>query len=127
MLIPLCQLADLPAGSARGFELPPTLLVAVRDRSGVHVYLNRCPHLGVPLLWQNQRAEGGEQQGQSFFDASGQLLRCSTHGALFEPATGYCLQGPCRGESLWKIDCSIAAGRVLIDTDELHAPPPILP
>lgn len=122
MFIPLCQLADLPEGSARGFDLPAARLVAVRDRSGVHVYLNRCPHLGVPLAWAEP-----QMAAQSFLDNSGQLLRCNRHGALFEPATGYCLQGPCRGDSLWKIECHTANDSVLIDSNELPAAPPILP
>ncbi|MSQ21025.1 MAG: Rieske (2Fe-2S) protein, partial [Betaproteobacteria bacterium] len=28
------------------------------------------------------------------------LLICSTHGALYDPATGACRGGPCRGNGL---------------------------
>ncbi len=33
----------------------------------------------------------------AFFDADRQLLMCSTHGALYDPATGYCVGGACVG------------------------------
>jgi nitrite reductase/ring-hydroxylating ferredoxin subunit len=81
----------------------------VRTGDVVSVYLNRCPHLGIPLHW--------EEHG--FLDDANALIRCSTHGALFEKHTGLCIQGPCRGESLWQITCAINAGNVEIDETEL--------
>jgi nitrite reductase/ring-hydroxylating ferredoxin subunit len=39
------------------------------------------------------------QAGQ-FFDFDAQYLMCATHGALYEPATGLCIAGPCIGKSL---------------------------
>lgn len=57
---------------------------------GYHAYVNRCPHVGTPLdLWPNE-----------FFTEDGQALICSTHGAVFEPATGRCVTGPCAGDAL---------------------------
>jgi nitrite reductase/ring-hydroxylating ferredoxin subunit len=58
-----------------------------------HAYVNRCPHVGTPLdLWPNE-----------FFAEDGRALICSTHGALYEPATGYCTAGPCAGDSLARL------------------------
>jgi len=58
-----------------------------------HAYVNRCPHVGTPLdLWPND-----------FFAEDGRTLVCSTHGALYEPATGYCTAGPCAGDSLSRL------------------------
>ncbi len=115
MTLRLCTLAELPEGSARGFALPQTHLLAVRDRSGVHVFLNRCPHLGVPLQWQENR----------FLDEEGVFIRCASHGALFERDSGLCVQGPCRGEHLWQIDCRIEDDAVFIDEAELPAAPAV--
>lgn len=115
MALRLCTLAELPEGSARSFALPQTRLMAVRDRSGVHVFLNRCPHLGIPLQWQDNR----------LLDEEGAFIRCATHGALFERDSGLCIQGPCRGDSLWKIDCHIEDAAVYIDESELPAAPAI--
>lgn len=115
MTLKLCTLADLPEGSARGFAVLRTHVFAVRDRDRVYVYLNRCPHLGVPLQWQDDR----------FLDQDGNLIRCASHGALFERATGLCLQGPCRGDSLWQIECHLDGDTVLIDEEELPSAPAV--
>ncbi len=66
---------------------------AIRFRGEVHAFLNTCPHLGTQLDWQP-----GE-----FFDMAGLYLVCSTHGALFEPGSGLCIAGPCRGASLARV------------------------
>ena len=90
----LCGAADLPADGARGFSLAragaDTDLIVIRRAGRVHAYLNRCPHTGVNLDWKP-----GE-----FLDSTGQSLQCSTHGALFRVADGYCIFGPCAGQSL---------------------------
>lgn len=91
--------------------LPQTRLLVVHDYKGVHVFLNRCPHLGVPLQWQDD----------SFLDADGAFIRCATHGALFERDTGFCVQGPCAGASLWQIESRIENDEILIEESELPA------
>ncbi|MES2625526.1 MAG: Rieske 2Fe-2S domain-containing protein [Pseudomonadota bacterium] len=109
MNIVLCALTAIPDGGTRGFALPQAQLFAVRSGGDVSVYLNRCPHLGIPLNWQED----------GFLDNEKAFIQCSTHGALFEKQSGLCIQGPCRGESLWQIMCSIKAGNVVIDDAEL--------
>jgi len=113
MELELCTLSDIPAEGARGFMLQETRLVAVRSGNAVHVYLNRCPHLGVPLQWQADR----------FLDTEGIFIRCANHGALFEKDSGLCILGPCRGASLWQIECRLDEGRILIDDAELPVKP----
>lgn len=115
MALRLCTLADLPEGSARGFRALQTHVIAIRDRNGVYVFLNRCPHLGVPLQWQDNR----------FMDEDGVFIRCASHGALFEHDTGRCIQGPCRGDSLWQIECHVEDDVVLIDEAELPSAPAV--
>jgi len=66
---------------------------AVRYRGGVHAYLNSCPHLGSELDWLPG----------VFFDSDATTLVCSLHGARFEPDTGRCVDGPCRGGRLVKL------------------------
>ncbi len=65
----------------------------VRYDGKVYAYLNRCAHVPIELDWME-----GE-----FFDSSGLYLMCATHGALYEPETGYCVGGPCRGRRLQTI------------------------
>lgn len=63
---------------------------AVRHAGRVRAYLNRCAHKLVELDWE---------EGQ-FFDLERRYLVCATHGALYEPASGACVAGPCRGGRL---------------------------
>ena len=65
----------------------------MRFQGQPHAYLNRCSHVAMELDWQPDR----------FFDDTGRWLMCATHGAVYEPATGECQGGPCRG-GLFKIE-----------------------
>lgn len=62
----------------------------VRYGGRVYAYRNSCAHVPVELDWQPGR----------FFDTGGTYLICATHGALYEPESGYCVAGPCRGRRL---------------------------
>jgi nitrite reductase/ring-hydroxylating ferredoxin subunit len=75
---------------------------AVRQAGKVHGYLNRCAHVAMELDWQ----EG------VFFDSTGSVLICSTHGATYEPASGRCLGGPCNGAGLVKLRLEESDGAV---------------
>lgn len=94
----ICASTDLVEGGAgvhftvaRNGEAIPAF--AVRYRSRVHAYLNRCAHRGVSLDWDPGR----------FFTADGRHLICATHGALYEPERGTCRGGPCAGAGLVKL------------------------
>jgi nitrite reductase/ring-hydroxylating ferredoxin subunit len=106
-LWPLCRIEDIDDRGAKGFpsgnyRIPG--LIAVRRGNHVVVFENACPHIGTPLDWV---------QGH-FFSADGKHLVCATHGALFEPGTGKCTAGPCRGDSLTQIPSEIQDGTVMI-------------
>jgi len=49
-----------------------------------------------PLIRGDAAPELDWQPGE-FFDIAGVYLVCSTHGAIFEPNSGLCVAGPCRG------------------------------
>jgi nitrite reductase/ring-hydroxylating ferredoxin subunit len=63
---------------------------AIRHHGVVHAYVNACAHQAVELDWLPG----------AFFTADGLHLVCSLHGALYEPDTGRCIAGPCRGAAL---------------------------
>lgn len=113
MSLVLCRVEDIPEGGARGFELRGRRVFAVRHHGKVHAYLNRCPHLGVPLEWE----------ADAFLDPQGAYIRCSTHGALFLKDSGECIQGPCLGDFLWSLECREEAGAIVLDEDELPPAP----
>jgi nitrite reductase/ring-hydroxylating ferredoxin subunit len=77
---------------------------AIRCEGRVYAYVNRCAHVGVELDWQPGR----------FFDADGMVLLCSTHGALYDPTTGACLGGPCRGGGLAPVAVEEVDGAVIL-------------
>lgn len=78
---------------------------AVRYNGRVHAYVNRCGHIAMELDWT---------QGK-FFDAQGEYLICSTHGALYAPDSGACRGGPCRGAGLVGLAASEVDGRVYVN------------
>lgn len=89
-------------------------IVALRHAGRLRVYENRCPHLGTPLGWGAGK----------LWDESGTKLACQTHGALFAPADGLCLEGPCRGESLNPLPFEVdGEGRLRVDLAAALGPP----
>jgi nitrite reductase/ring-hydroxylating ferredoxin subunit len=78
--------------------------IVVRWDGEVHAYQNRCPHAG----------HGLNMIANQFFNAGHSLLICSSHGAMFEPATGYCVAGPCPGASLLKLPCRVRDNKVYV-------------
>lgn len=81
---------------------------AVQFDGQLHAYINVCPHRGTSLDWQP-----GE-----VFDESGLYLICATHGALFEPDTGVCVDGPCRGACLNRIAIETIGTDVVLTHDQ---------
>jgi nitrite reductase/ring-hydroxylating ferredoxin subunit len=92
---------DWPAAGGEGKAF------AIRYDGAPRAFVNRCPHMGVELDWQP-----GE-----FFEETGLYLVCSTHGAIFEPFSGLCVAGPCRGARLLAIAVEEREGRILIQDD----------
>jgi nitrite reductase/ring-hydroxylating ferredoxin subunit len=62
----------------------------IRYDGRIYAYLNSCAHIPVELDWME-----GE-----FFDKAGLYLVCATHGATYEPDSGLCIMGPCKGSHL---------------------------
>jgi nitrite reductase/ring-hydroxylating ferredoxin subunit len=118
----VCALSELAPGATRAFTIGggswPLRGFVVRCTDAVHGYLNRCPHAGHALDLLPGR----------FLTADGTLLLCSSHGALFEKATGYCVAGPCAGAALTKLALTVHSGFVLladsVDVSALTAAPP---
>jgi nitrite reductase/ring-hydroxylating ferredoxin subunit len=103
----VCSISDIPSRKARGFKLTQVLedggvrilsIVVVRWGKHVFGYVNRCPHHGSNLDWERE----------TFLEPNyGTRLMCGKHGALFELATGECVDGPCKGASLEPVALAI--------------------
>lgn len=82
-----------------------------RFNEKIVAYENVCRHLPLTLDYDDNR----------FFDSEGKFLICQTHGAMYHPANGHCLKGPCGGESLYPIEISLAEGAVWLTEDGAEA------
>lgn len=76
----------------------------VRYNGRPYAYVNRCAHVPVELDW----AEG------EFFDLTGHYLICATHGARYVPSSGHCVMGPCKGQSLQRLEVTERDGNIYL-------------
>jgi len=98
----LCRLDEMADPGSLGLLHAGESLLVVRQGQSAAVFVNRCPHRGIPLEWVPNQ----------FLDSSGRLIQCATHGALFLPDTGECVSGPCAGEHLARRACRVADGLI---------------
>lgn len=77
----------------------------IRYDGQARAFVNRCAHVPVELDWQPG----------VFFDADGLYLICATHGALYDPASGACVGGPCRGQGLTALAVSEIDGNIFLE------------
>ncbi len=107
----LCRVEEIPDGASRGFPAAPggfTGLFAIRRGDRVFVYVNSCPHIGLPL----------DPAPDRFLDAKKTAIVCSAHGARFRIEDGACISGPCYGESLEAVPVRVdAAGQVIVPAE----------
>lgn len=121
--VALCASAQLvDSGDAHVFDLHewgrPARAFVLRFEGRVQGFLNRCAHVPVELDWQPGR----------FFDDTGRWLVCAVHGAVYDPASGLCVAGPCRHRRLKPIAVEEHQGTVYwYPSAELAAPPPSPP
>lgn len=107
-MINVLDSSELEEGKSLGIEVDNQHLFAVRKDDQLFLYWNRCPHLGTPLEWEENR----------FLDADGALIQCSTHGALFQIEDGYCLVGPCKGKYLQSVPFTLEGSSMMVE--EVH-------
>ncbi|HVH84655.1 MAG TPA: Rieske 2Fe-2S domain-containing protein [Steroidobacteraceae bacterium] len=104
----VCRETELDVHGARAFTIGagdwPLRGFVVRVGAHLRGYVNRCPHAGHPLNLLPDR----------FCTPDGALLLCSSHGALFEKLTGYCVAGPCAGRALTPVPLEVRSGFVMV-------------
>lgn len=124
----VCATDAIERGGAKAFSLSrfdeagesrlfPIVVIRTHDNDYVG-YVNACPHDGV---WLN--IGSGD-----FFTADRAFLKCGRHGATFEIGSGFCIDGPCKAESLQPIALAVIDGEVclcgerLVEDDRLFDP-----
>jgi nitrite reductase/ring-hydroxylating ferredoxin subunit len=111
----LCRLEDLPDrdGKELVFGAGPDdplgyRLFVVREGEHVFSYVNLCPHMSLTLNLLPDR----------FVSLDREFIVCSNHGAQFRFEDGYCVWGPCFGESLQAVRVEVRDGVVRVAGDE---------
>jgi nitrite reductase/ring-hydroxylating ferredoxin subunit len=113
----LCHLDDIAPGASRGFDpygsgRDSLFVIRRADRTAsVDAWRNACPHYpledAVPLAWRKDR----------YMSTDGRYIVCAGHGALFDPASGLCVRGPCEGERLKRVPLTLIESGELWLTD----------
>ncbi|MGE5516458.1 MAG: Rieske (2Fe-2S) protein [Bacteroidota bacterium] len=102
----LCSLSDLDATGAKGpLWAGDTTVFVVRQDGQVRAWVDSCPHALAPL----------EMEPDRFFDLTGSYVLCTLHGAHFDPITGACVMGPCKGRKLTPYPIRIHNGKIIAD------------
>ena len=105
----LCHTHDIQQGQAKGITVGEHALFVVHYQGEFFAYRNQCPHRQIELEWMPDQ----------FFDSAGDYIQCATHGALFLPATGRCIAGPCQNQSLIPVTIERMGDDLYTDLDAL--------
>lgn len=110
----LAAVADVPVWGMRFTYMEGPLeehgiLLQVGDGS-IRAYKNECRHLPMRL---------DDREPADLWDATGEHLVCSSHGARYRPADGLCVAGPCKGSHLRPLPIEVRDGQVFLDTSKL--------
>ena len=107
----LCPLSDIENYRSKGFCHEDLAFFVVRRNQRAFAYINRCPHMHIPLEWIPDQ----------FLDYDGELIQCSTHGALFTIDKGHCVYGPCHGQALKTLPTEVRGDAIWIDLGDAAA------
>ena len=102
----VARVGEIPAGKSKKFLLPvggiEVECFVVHWNGGYHAYVNKCRHIAMSLDWVENR----------FFDEDGRYLLCATHGALYQPDSGHCVDGPPIGKRLVEVPLEVRDGEI---------------
>lgn len=117
--VALCRFAELADPGSKGFVFREESAMfsgfVVRLGESIKGYVDSCPHAGWRLAGI----------GDNFLTRDDRYILCAGHGALFRPADGECVSGPCFGDRLepWPVKID-EEGMVVTDIPPKRKPPP---
>lgn len=104
----LCRLEDIADEDGKeltfGDSKCPFRIFVVRRGDEAWGYVNTCPHQHIPLNYFPDR----------FTSIDRRFIMCANHAALFNFDDGYCVSGPCAGQSLEAVPVVVRDGVVSI-------------
>lgn len=90
----VCQSDQLKEGGYKRVEVlyvnEPSSVVVFRYKGHCKAYRNLCVHMPRRL----------DCEKDMLFDETGENLRCSMHGIVYDPVTGESISAICRGDKL---------------------------
>ncbi len=94
----LCHLSDFKSDKVLKIALNTKEdVLLVKHHREINAFLNRCPHAFAKL-------DSGYPKLVAMDDYH---LLCTMHGAQFNPQTGRCVLGPCKGRYLQSLDIKV--------------------
>jgi nitrite reductase/ring-hydroxylating ferredoxin subunit len=116
--IALCRVDAIEDPGSRGFDADqtglPWGLFVVHKNGEWFAYRNHCPHTGAPLDWMPDQ----------FLDREKAFVQCAMHGALFRVDDGFCLLGPCAGQTLESLPIRVEEGEIWLERPRKDPPRP---
>jgi len=104
----VCAATDVADGKSRVVRLgngaAAVEVIVVRSGERVFGYINECRHMSVPLNLLDDFA----------VETAHHHMLCDHHYATYRFSDGYCVEGPCQGESLAAVAVAVRAGRIVI-------------
>ena len=102
----ICRTVEIDDRDVKGFVLMRAAEDGEITRKGSQFfgYENVCPHEGLRL----DTAPG------QFLDEDENFITCGHHKSQFDPDTGHCFIGPCKGQRLTPIKLVIDEGDVCL-------------
>lgn len=76
----------------------------IRLGAALYAYRNQCRHIPMTMDWVENR----------FLSRDRCYIQCATHGALYEIATGICVDGPPAGERLIALPLEVMGEDVVV-------------
>lgn len=83
----------------------------VKEEKRFYAYHNLCKHLPVTL----------DLNDNKFLTEDTDYLQCHKHGAIFKITTGYCIEGPCEGANLTKLELEEEDSELVIKVPDFFA------
>ena len=105
----VCRCGDLVERKYLTLDLlvdgSPQSIIVFRFKEKTFAYVNRCVHMPRKLNCEKD----------SIFDDTGNYLRCSMHGIVYDPQTGASQSAMCNGEKLQSLKTVEDNGCIYID------------
>lgn len=110
--VAVARTADLAPGTSHKFVLHcrgrEIEAFVINHGGAFYAWVNRCCHIPMTMDWVENR----------FLSEDLAFIQCSTHGALYEPASGACVAGPPLGQNLTAVPIVVQDGMILASCPE---------